>query len=68
MRVPDTGGTPSLVMEPDPDKRESNFILPVFLPDDSHFLFYCGSNDPEVERIYIGNLDAEPKEQIHKKI
>jgi eukaryotic-like serine/threonine-protein kinase len=57
-RVPDSGGTPSLVAAPDAARNESGFVLPQFLPDGRHFLVgeftTSGGN-----RIAVGSLDSK---------
>jgi hypothetical protein len=38
-RVPDAGGTPTLVLAPDKAHQGTGYTLPQFLPDGRHFIF-----------------------------
>ncbi|HKR28318.1 MAG TPA: protein kinase, partial [Acidobacteriaceae bacterium] len=56
-RVPDAGGTPTLLLPPDAAQNEGGFTLPDFLPDGRHFLveMWTNSGGP---RIAVGSLDS----------
>ena len=55
-RVAATGGEVTQVTRIDPP-RTSGHILPQFLPDGRHFLFFAFGS-PEGEGIYLGSLDS----------
>jgi serine/threonine protein kinase/Tol biopolymer transport system component len=61
-RVPDTGGTPTLVLAP--DSTSSSFRFPRFLPDGRHFLFLAGAGALADFRgtaggsVEVGSLDS----------
>ncbi|MGC2764359.1 MAG: protein kinase [Candidatus Acidiferrum sp.] len=61
LRVPASGGTPSLVVGREPGLGGGSQRWPVFLPDGKHFLFLSatiaayGHNDG----VYLGNLDTK---------
>ena len=38
-RVPDAGGTPTLLLAPDKTRKGTGFYMPQFLPDGRHFIF-----------------------------
>lgn len=48
-------------------RGESFDALPTFLPDGKHFLYLRGGADP-VRGMYIGSLDAKPREQSQERI
>ncbi|HQR36565.1 MAG TPA: protein kinase [Blastocatellia bacterium] len=55
-RVPATGGAPSTLTPLDPTREENSQILPQFLPDGQHFLYYSASKEPQHRGIYVGSL------------
>ena len=57
-RVPDTGGTPTLVVAPDPARHETSYRSPQFLPDGRHFLFQVATSDKGAKFIATGSLDS----------
>jgi Tol biopolymer transport system component len=63
-QVSEAGGTPSAVTELDAGGYHS---FPSFLPDGLHFIYYRTANGPEAG-IYLGSLDAKPKEQSPKRL
>lgn len=56
-RVPDSGGTPTVVIAPDAARNWSGFTLPAFLPDGRHFLVEAWPSTG-VARMAIGSLDS----------
>lgn len=58
MSLPETGGTPALVLKPDPAKGEIGFFWPQFLDDGRRFVFFVWSNDERVRGIYQGRLGS----------
>jgi serine/threonine protein kinase/Tol biopolymer transport system component len=60
-RVPESGGTPTPVMEVDMGQKETGHWAPVFLPDGKHFLFAVFSPVPQSAGIYVGSLDSKEK-------
>ena len=58
-RVSAAGGAPVPLAKPDPAGRIVPQILPEFLPDGRHFL-YWGLGTPEEMGIYAGSLDGTP--------
>ena len=57
-RVPDSGGTPTLVVAPDAARKESAFVLPQFLPDGRHFLVRVFTISGPTQ-IAVGSLDSK---------
>lgn len=65
-RVPDTGGTPTLVVAPDPIRHE-RYWFPQFLPDGRHFLFHVTSGvsgEYLVQAGSLGSKDVKNLEQV----
>lgn len=56
--VSDTGGEVKVVLSPDRTRQESVLILPSFLPDGRHFLYYSVNNDTAKSGIRIGSIDS----------
>jgi len=63
-RVPETGGTPTLVAAPDPARHETAYRSPVFLPDGRHFLFQSSTGAPGERFIAVGSLDSKNVELL----
>ena len=61
--VPDTGGTPTLVLAPDSSKQEMNLKTPQFLPDGRHFIFQA-SLSTRKNFLEVGSLDAKGTERL----
>jgi serine/threonine protein kinase len=59
---------PQIVASPNQDIGEEGYSNPVFLPDQSKFLYSCESNNPEIQGIYVWDLDSKPEEQNRKRI
>jgi eukaryotic-like serine/threonine-protein kinase len=62
-RVSAAGGAPVPLAKPDAAGRIIPQILPEFLPDGRHFL-YWGLGTPEEEGIYAGSLDGTPATRL----
>jgi len=58
-RVPDTGGTPTLVVAPDPLRHESGYWFPQFLPDGRDFLFQATTGVSGEYIAEAGALDSK---------
>jgi len=63
-RVPDTGGTPSLVLAPDPARQEVTLRFPQFLPDGRHFLFVTSLNASGSAFVEAGSLVSKEVKQL----
>jgi eukaryotic-like serine/threonine-protein kinase len=66
MRVPEAGGMPVPIQALDPARKEIYLGNPSFLPDGRHFVYARGSL--ENGGIYVGSLDAKPKQQDSKRL
>ena len=53
MRVPASGGTASPLTFVDPARRETQHLLPSFLPDGRHFIYLRRSSMPENDGVYV---------------
>ena len=58
-RLPDTGGTPTLVAAPDSARHESGYWFPQFLPDGRHFLFEASIGVNGEYMLEAGTLDSK---------
>jgi Tol biopolymer transport system component len=67
MRVSATGGKAAPLTNIDRSRNEHIHVLPSFLPDGRHFLYYRSSATPENAGTYVGSIDAEPGEQDSKQ-
>jgi serine/threonine protein kinase len=67
MRVSATGGKASPITNIDRSRNEHIHVLPSFLPDGRHFLYYRSSATPENAGTYVGSIDAEPGKQDSKQ-
>lgn len=56
-RVPTTGGKLRLVLKPNPQRGETAFLWPQFLPDRKHFIFYVQTNLADTSGIAVGTLE-----------
>jgi len=56
-RVPDAGGTPTLVLSPDKARQGTGYTLPQFLPDGRHFIFAIAGKTGEAT-IAAGSLGS----------
>jgi len=65
-RVPDTGGTPTLVIAQDSQNHERRFWFPQFLPDGRHFLFLATSGTSSEYRLEAGTLDSKSVKNLAK--
>ncbi len=63
VRIPASGGPPVQLTEVNANRGETYHAGPLALPDRRHFLFLRGANDPNVEGIYVGRVDAAPGDQ-----
>jgi Tol biopolymer transport system component len=61
-RVPASGGTPSLLIAPDPSRGEFAYRWPQVLPD-GRFLYFVEGNRPETSGIYAASL-TKPAERV----
>jgi eukaryotic-like serine/threonine-protein kinase len=66
-KVSASGGTPVAVTEVDQSRKEASHLLPVLLPDGRHFLYSRGGG-PGTRAVFVGSLDAKPKEQPTKPL
>ncbi|MGH9599593.1 MAG: protein kinase domain-containing protein [Terracidiphilus sp.] len=58
-RVPDSGGTPALIVAPNPARHETSYRSPHFLPDGRHFLFQIATGVAGGNFIAVGSLDSK---------
>ena len=63
-RVPDTGGTPTLVLAPDPAHPGTAYSVPQFLPDGRHFLFLVATPGTRTRILAAGSLDSKTVEHL----
>jgi eukaryotic-like serine/threonine-protein kinase len=62
-RVSDTGGAPTLVLSPDPSRRETSDMYPQFLPDGRHFIFQALTTNV-TNFVEAGSLDSKTVERL----
>ena len=67
MKVPASGGTPVSVTEPSANAQERH-VFPFFLPDGVHFIYIGVSAAPENTGLYVGSLQAAPKDQPRRRL
>ena len=65
--VSQAGGAARAVTQVDVSKGEFHHTWPTFLPDGRHFLYFR-SGPPDVEGMYVGSLDVEPRNQSRQRI
>ena len=63
-RVPDAGGTPTLVLAPDKARHEAAFVYPQFLPDGQHFIFQVFTPGTQTNLIGAGSLDSKTVKRL----
>jgi Tol biopolymer transport system component len=63
-RVSAQGGTATPVTTPDQTRSETGHGWPHFLPDGRHFLYLAASSKSEMDSIYVGSLDSEPRKLL----
>ncbi|HEY1805648.1 MAG TPA: protein kinase [Terracidiphilus sp.] len=63
-RVPDAGGTPTLVTAPDASRQERSFQLPQFLPDGQHFIVLVLRGGARDVYNAAGSLDSKTLEAL----
>jgi Tol biopolymer transport system component len=67
-RVPAEGGVATDVTALDPSRQETNHLLPSFLPDGRHFVYFRNSNVVEKRGIFVGSLDVKPSDQSREPL
>jgi eukaryotic-like serine/threonine-protein kinase len=63
-RVPDTGGTPTLVLAPDSSNHPTYLRYPQFLPDGRHFILLVFTGNSGQHVIAAGSLDSKTVENL----
>jgi Tol biopolymer transport system component/predicted Ser/Thr protein kinase len=63
-RVPAAGGEPVQMTSIDSKLQEIGHVLPAFLPDGHHYLYFVESNQPSTAGIYAGSLDSKDRTRI----
>jgi Tol biopolymer transport system component len=66
-RVPEAGGVATEVTAVDASRQEGNHILPTFLPDGRHFVYFR-RGAAENTGIFLGSLDAKPAAQSRDRL
>ena len=56
--VPEGGGQPTVVMEPDPAQKEASLNWPLFLTDGRRYVFCARSGDPSRSGLYLATLGS----------
>src|SRR6185503_468949 len=59
--IPASGGTANLVIAS--DRNECQPAWPSFLPDGTHFLFFCRASEDR-RGVYVGSLDTHEKKRL----
>jgi Tol biopolymer transport system component len=68
MKVSATGGKASPLTNVDRSRNEIIHVLPSFLPDGRHFIYYRSSRTPEHAGTYVGSIDTEPGKQDFREL
>jgi hypothetical protein len=68
VRIPASGGVPVQVTAIDRERGEAFHAVGTALPDRRHFLYFRGSGDFSSAGVYIGRVDAAPRDQSSTKI
>jgi dipeptidyl aminopeptidase/acylaminoacyl peptidase len=68
LQVSVAGGVPSPLTTIDPSRQELVHVLPSFLPDGRHFLYFRASSIPENTGVYLGSLNTKPEEQDPRRL
>jgi Tol biopolymer transport system component len=63
-RVPDSGGTPALVLSADKTRNEAGYGFPQFLPDGRHFLVEVETPGKQPNYIGAGSLDSKTAKHL----
>jgi Tol biopolymer transport system component len=63
-RLSDKGGSPSLVMELEASRQETELHSPVFLPDGRRFLFSATSSDRKKSALLLASLDTPGRTHV----
>ena len=66
-RIPEAGGAPQLVSEPDPKQQEDGHLWPWFLPDGKRFLFLSRRVGRNGSQVSIGSLEHR-QDQPHQPL
>ena len=64
VKISDTGGEATPVTKLDPVRKETLQALPVFLPDQKHFLYVAAGATPEAIGVFLTSIDGEPPTRI----
>ncbi len=68
IRFPAAGGVPTAVTEIDATRGETFHAGATPLPDGRHFLYLRGSKDANNAGVYLGRIDAAPKDQNQTRL
>ena len=68
MRVSAAGGRAIVLTHVDLSRKEGIHLLPSFLPDGRHFLYYRSSRIPENSGTYVGSIEADPLRQDSRQL
>ncbi len=67
-RVPDAGGSETLVTAIDSAAGETGHAFPWFLPDGRHFLYTVQNKDPEKNAVYVGDVESKNPAQNRRMV
>lgn len=60
-RVLAAGGQPTAISKLDASHNESAHLMPVFLPDNRHFLYLAAAAQPADSAVYVGDMEGKDK-------
>ncbi len=63
-RVAAAGGIPTVIVKPDPSRKETLIGWPEFLPDGRHFLYLAQAEDPDNNSYRVGSLDSTETQSL----
>ena len=64
LQVPQSGGVPVRLTTTDESQGEFGHIMPWFLPDGRHFLYFSRNRRAEDQAIYLANLDSKDRKRL----
>ena len=63
-RIPESGGQPIALVEPDPGRQETVIHRPIFLPDGRRFIFQAEGQNLSKNALFMASIDGGPRTHL----